>query len=87
MTKYEKNIAEAPIVDNHLEQLVKKAILAYMAANDDAIPTIAELNQTKATSTSKLCTATKAVKSRIVVVQSKLVAMPDIPEELSLPHD
>ncbi|MBB5721166.1 hypothetical protein FHS72_000773 [Loktanella ponticola] len=66
---------------------MEKAILAYMAAHDNQMPTIAELNRTIGTSNSRLCPAAKVVKTRLAAVQTKLASMPDIPEELSLSHE
>jgi hypothetical protein len=86
MPKHNKTLTAVPPANADIERRVEQAIVSHMARNDGKMPTIAQLNVDIRTSNSKLCPAAKAVKARIMATQTKLAAMPDIPEELSLAH-
>ncbi|TMM54111.1 hypothetical protein [Sulfitobacter sabulilitoris] len=87
MTKHEPNLTVDQPADPDLERRVEAAILEHMAQHDGAMPTINALNVTIKTSNSRLCPAVRAVKTRLMAVQTKLASMPDIPEALTLAHE
>lgn len=87
MTKHEPNVTVDQPADPDLERRVEAAILEHMAQHDGAMPTINALNVTIKTSNSRLCPAVRAVKTRLMAVQTKLASMPDIPEALTLANE
>jgi hypothetical protein len=87
MTKHEPNLTADPAADSDLERRIEAAILEHMAQHDGAMPTINALNLTIKTSNSRLCPAVRAVKTRLMAVQTKLASMQDIPDALTLAHE
>lgn len=87
MSKHEQNLTAAPSTDAELERSVERVIVAHMAQYDNKMPTINQINVEVGTSNTRLCPAVRAVKARLMAVQTKLASMPDIPEALSLAHE
>jgi hypothetical protein len=87
MTKHEPNLTADQTNDTDLERRVEAAILEHMARHDGAMPTINALNLSIKTSNSRLCPAARAVKMRLMAVQTKLASMQDIPDALTLAHE
>ena len=86
MSKHEKSFNEDPI-DPDLLRRTEVAILALMAENNGRIPKYDVINEKVKTSFTRLGPAVRAVKDRLLAVQTKLANMPDIPEDLRLLHD
>ena len=76
-----------PLSDEEYAKRIEDAFLTHMAENDGDMPTVETVRKWAPSSNSRLCPAVRAVRSRLMAVQTKLNAMPDIPQELSLAHE
>lgn len=87
MTRHDKIAAPTPERDEDLLRRTEAAFLAFLAENDGKMPTQQHINAIVRTSFTRLGPAFRAVKERLLATQTRLSAMPEIPDELRLAHD